>query len=249
MSILTLNNQSYKWMSYLNIKQQQILQNNFKPNNKILILIATHTNTKLKFDNIKKIIQFLSLNNDNIAVANSNNLQFNNELNEFYKIKNILYYETENYKSFDFGKWLYLLNNIDYSSYESVLFLNDSFIMLNSIDYFINLSMQSTAELYAYNDSYQTTYHYQSYLFSIKKYAISKFINMINAKIDLIQNQNDVINEYELKMIQYFNHDCFLKIGNISFHKEKNIFFTSDFLYNILLKKKLLPFIKIKRIT
>jgi hypothetical protein len=73
---------------------------------------------------------------------------------------------------------------------------------------------------------------------------------MYNCKKDLIKTQRDVIEHYELKMINYFSsHDCYLKIGNIFFHKGLNIFFNSDFLYEILKKNGLLPFVKLKRIS
>jgi hypothetical protein len=244
---ITRKKNSYKL--YLNKKKDEMNKYLFVPTNKILILVACHTNTKLKFETIKKTIQFLSFDNATISVANTKELEFNEDMNEYCKNKNISYHETENYKTYDFGKWLYLLNNLDYSSYESIFFINDSFIVLSPIHFFIHLSIKSNVELYGYNDSTQCAYHYQSYLFSIKKNAIPKFINMIHEKIPIIQNQQDVINEYELKMIHYFTHDCFLKIGNIPFHKEQNIFFTSDYLYTILLNMKLLPFVKIKRIT
>jgi hypothetical protein len=58
-----------------------------------------------------------------------------------------------------------------------------------------------------------------------------------------------VINEYELKMTQHFTHDCFLKIGHLPYNEKRNIFFTNDFLYKKLLDYKILPFIKIKRLT
>lgn len=108
--------------------------------------------------------------------------------------------------------------------------------------------MYSESELYGYNDSTEINYHYQSYLFSIKKDAIPKFIKMIQDKISLMKTQTDVITEYELKMAQHFTHDCFLKIGHLPYNEKKNIFFENDFLYKKLLKYKLLPFIKIKRI-
>ncbi len=234
---------------YLNKKKHEMNKYLFVPNNKILILVACHTNTELKFETIKKTIEFLSFTNATISVANTKELEFSENMSKFCENKRIPYFETENYKTYDFGKWLYLLDKLDYSYYESIFFINDSFIMLSPINYFINLSIKSESELYGYNDSTQSAYHYQSYLFSIKKNAIPKFINMIHEKIPIIQDQQDVINEYELKMTHYFTHDCFLKIGNIPFHKEQNIFFTSDYLYTILLNMKLLPFVKIKRIT
>jgi len=232
---------------FLSVTQKKMNTHNFEPRHKTLLLVASHTNTKLKLENIKKSISFFELNNVTICVANTHNLKFNTELSEYYKKKQISYYENENH-SYDFGKWLFLLNKIDYSSYDSIVFLNDSFIMLSPVHSFLNLSVYSDTELYGYNDSTEINYHYQSYLFSLKKTAIPKFIKMIENKISFMNTQDDVINEYELKMTRYFTHDCFLKIGHLPCNEKKNIFFTNDFLYKKLLNYKLLPFIKIKRI-
>jgi hypothetical protein len=119
---------------------------------------------------------------------------------------------------------------------------------IQPITHFINLTIKKNVELYGYNDSTQINYHYQSYLFSIRSDSINKFIEMYNSKKNIIHSQLDVINNYEVKMTEYFDtHDCFLKIA-YDFNKDKNIFFTNDSIYNILKKYDLFPFTKIKRI-
>lgn len=237
---------------YVIYKNKELLINSYNPelnNKKVLLLIATHTNTKLKINNIKNTINLFNFKCMDIMVANSKSLKFNDTFNEFCKDKNIMYNEIENDTTYDFGKWIYLLSKIDYLSYDFIFFTNDSFIIEKPITHFINLTIKNNVEFYGYNDSTQRNYHYQSYLFSIRSDAIHKFINMFNSKKDIIKNQEDVITNYELQMTNYFSsHNCFLKIGYIPFHKGLNIFFTSDYLYEIL-KKNLLPFIKIKRIT
>jgi hypothetical protein len=181
-------------------------------------------------------------------VANSKFLFFNEDLKKYYEDNNILYYEIENDSTYDFGKWVYLLYQIDYSNYDFVIFMNDSIIIEKPITHFINLTIKKNVELYGYNDSTQINYHYQSYLFSIRIDAIQKFIDMFHSKKDLIHNQVDVINNYETKMIEYFtSKDCFLKIAN-DFNNNQNIFFANDYLYNILKTNYLLPFTKVKRV-
>jgi hypothetical protein len=170
--------------------------------------------------------------------------------NNLYSNENIKYFEIENDNTYDLGKWIYGIKNSDLSVYDFVIFTNDSYIIHNPIHHFYNLTAKMNVELYGYNDSTQINYHYQSYLFSLRKDCIDKFVNLFNSKKDMLNGQESVINEFELKLTQYFeNHDCFLKIGNEPYHKTKNIFFNSDIFYSKLMESKLLPFTKIKRIT
>jgi hypothetical protein len=234
-------------------KYKQKIFNSYNPvnnNKKLLLLMATHTDNELRLKNILNTLKYFDTNSIDIMIANSKSLKYNDELTNYYKSKNISYYEIENNGCYDFGKWMYLLSQIDYSLYDYVFFINDSFIIEKPITHFINLAIKTNVELYGYNDSTQENYHYQSYFFCVRSDAINKFINMYNSKKYLIKTQRDVITHFELKMIGYFStHDCYLKIGNFSLHKGQNIFFTSDFLYKILKKNGVLPFVKLKRIT
>jgi hypothetical protein len=170
-------------------------------------------------------------------------------LKEFCIEKNIYYEEGENYLTYDYGKWIKLLSQVNSNSYDYIFFSNDSFQVEDSINHFINLTVKKNVELYAYNDSTEQKYHYQSYLFSIRSNAIHKFISMCNTCKKNIITQEDVIINYELNMMNYFSsHDCFLKIGEIPSNIKLNIFFRNDYLYQILKNTGLLPFIKLKRI-
>ena len=209
-------NKNIKLKNFLNEKIIEKSNHFYNPklNNKnILLLVATHTNTNLKFNNIKNTINYFKDICTTICVVNTVNLQFNNELSIFYKNNNISYYEINNEPTYDFGKWIYLLNNTEYIKYDFVVFINDSLIIEKPINHFINLTVKKNIDLYGYNDSTQTNYHYQSYLFSIRSDSINKFIEMYNSKKNIIHSQLDVINNYEVKMTEYFDtHDCFLKI-------------------------------------
>ena len=136
---------------------------------------------------------------------------------------------------------------LNYNDYDYVILTNDSFIIHNQINHFFNLIVKYNVELYGYNDSTQIRYHYQSYLFSLRKDAVQTFINKFS-KLNLkIENQSDVINNFELQMTDWFKtHKCFLKIGE--FPRGRNIFSTNDQLYLPLKRLGLLPFIKLKRI-
>lgn len=216
---------------------------------KILILVACHTNSEIKFKTLLSNLKYFKKTpNIDIVVVNSTNTPYSDVLKNYLQ-GNSAYFEIENTPTYDFGKWIYALENIDYASYNNVIFTNDSYIIHGNIDRFLFKAATTNVELYGYNDSTQNNYHYQSYLFSINSSAIHKFISMYNLGVSNIRSQQDVINLYELQMLNYFNsYDCYLKIGNVSFHRGQNIFFTSDYLYRRLKNIGLLPFTKIKRI-
>jgi hypothetical protein len=215
-------------------------------NHKYLTIIACHVNSTMKYNNLINTIQFLSFDCNDLVIINSANLE--NNINHYCSENNIHYFETENDSTYDFGKWVYILKNMDLSKYDFIICTNDSFVIHKPIYHFYNLTSKMNVELYGYNDSTQNGYHYQSYLFSLNKNAVQTFIDIFDAKKDEIQSQEDVIQSYELNMTRFFNScDCFLKIGNEFHHKNLNIFFTNDFFYYYLFHHRILPFTKIKR--
>jgi hypothetical protein len=247
----TINRKILK--KYLDIKLHQKYNNNYNPdknNIKYLALMACHCNSEIKLSTIKTTLTNFNFESVYVLLINTINLPYNKEIKEICSTyKNIKYIECENEATYDFGKWIHGLNNINYNEYDYTIFINDSFIIHEPIYYFFNLIYKSNNDFYGYNDSTQTRYHYQSYLFSLKKNAIEIFIKNYNLKKNCINDQGDVIIHYETTMTDWFNNkNCFLKIGELNFHKGKNIFFTSDTLYNILKNASLLPFTKIKRI-
>jgi len=238
--------------NYINQKIYQKNINLYNPslnNKKLLLLIATNTDTEFKMKNIMNTLNFFNFDNITKVVVNSYGLPFNNIMSNYYYNNNIKYYEIQNDVTYDFGKWIFLLSKVDYTDYDFIFFINDSIIIQKPINHFINLTIKNNVEIFGYNDSTQSRYHYQSYFFAIKSDVIQKFIYLFESKKNLIKNQNDVICNYELNMTDYFStKNCFLNIGNIHFNKGLNIFFTNDMLYEILKKTNLLPFIKIKRL-
>jgi hypothetical protein len=229
----------------------KIIENKKIFTKKTLVLFACHTNSEMKLNTmINNFSYFDKHAHMDFVIVNSTGLDYANTLEKILGDKCIAYYSIDNMISADFGKWIFALNEINYNAYYNIIFTNDSYIIKNPIDLFVYKSFETTTELYGYNDSAQRNHHYQSYLFSIKSDYIHKFIAMYENKINHITCFEDVINMYELQMLNYFNnHDCLLKIGHLSGHKLLNIFFTSDNLYLYLYKNRLLPFIKIKRIT
>ena len=218
---------------------------------KYAVIMACHCDSTTKLDVIINNLQYFDYLNVDTIIINSSELDLGNKLSDSCSIYlNTSYYEIPNSCYYDFGKWVYALQNvIKVNEYDYVVLTNDSFIINSSINHFFNLTAVHNVELYGYNDSTQTRYHYQSYLFSLRKDAVNTFIDKVTDKSLNINSQEDVIINLEIRMTDWFvNKKCFLTIGNFKLHKFKNIFFTNDKLYKPLKSSKLLPFIKLKRI-
>jgi hypothetical protein len=239
---------------YIDFKKEQIIKNSYSPDNNninYLLIFAAHCDSQIKLETISNNLKYLNHRSIYIVFINTINLPYNNEVKQICKkYDNVEYYEVENMPTYDFGKWIDVLEKFDYTKYEFTIFTNDSFVIHAPINHFFNLTYKYNVDFYGYNDSTQQNYHYQSYLFSLKQNIIPIFINNYYYKKDKIKNQEDVITEYELKMTNWFNNkNCFLSIGNVPSHKGLNIFFTNDKLYEYVKKLNLLPFTKIKRLT
>lgn len=243
-------------MKCIQLKVKEAKTYRFKPTlnentPKILTIVACNTDSSLKLNTVVNNLRYLNYLNNDIIIINSSGIQFGNELkkkiSKFSVVKQIL--EIPNDCYLDFGKWVHVLNSYDYTNYDYVVFTNDSIIIKSRINCFFNKMVDKNVELFGYNDSTQGRYHYQSYLFGIRKNAIPKFIGLFEERKYLICDSETLVQNTEVLMTDYFSTtDCFLHIGYIPMHKGMNIFFTNDVLYSILLKTRLLPFIKIKRI-
>ena len=218
------------------------------PTTKNLTIIACHLTNIQRINTLKKNIYYLSFCNNDIIIINSSQLPFNESIkSEFQnKIKIKEYFEIPNDKWLDFGKWNYILNTVDYSNYDFITFTNDSFSIHHPMGFFYNLVNSKNKELYGYTSSSEIKYHYQSYLFTLKKDAVFKFKDFLNNK--KIPTMTAIY--LEITLIDLFSSkDCFLDLGKHYLNLKKNIFFNNLFLYNILFKHHLLPFIKLKKKT
>ena len=223
-------------------------------NNNIIAIFACHTSCIKKYvttlNNLYNIYNYI----DKFIIIDSSNEQFSNNLIndlkndpkflKFYIIPNDIYY--------DFGKWIYVLQNENLNQFNNILFINDSIILNNYISTFFLYfkDLKKDVNLFAYNDSSQLeVYHYQSYLFIIKNTIISKFINFFNSKKHLISNQKTLIEQLEFNLINVdSNHDVYLKIAN-NINKYKNIFWENDSLYENLVNGKIFHIFKLKKIN
>lgn len=218
---------------------------NFK---KILVILAAHTIDNLKFMTIINNIKYF--NKFEIIIINSSGTLFSKNLSNYCGVKKIKYFEIPNDCRGDVGKWMHVLNNFDYKEYENILFTNDSILISNHINFYFNIIINTEKELYGYNDSTETgDYHYQSYLFSIKSKCVNVFMNYYEKIKNELKSWSDLIHKIEKKIITlYANHDCFLKIAYLYYHKGININFSDDTLFVKLINLNLLPILKIKRI-
>lgn len=254
--------QNYSMMQYnsfyLNFPYQNVLHqkqiNTYDPTTngrRVLILFAAHINTQTKFEILQNNLAHFRFQCVDIVVGNTAGLQYSSQCKSFCESTSIKYFEIENDEYIDFGKYMYLLGETNYKNYHTVLFTNDSYIIHSPLDYFINSAIKTTASLYAYNDSSENKYHFQSYLFAVKAVSISQFLNLFMdhfEKIKIVIDHHDVIKYYEMNLFSAFDSvDCFLKIAKLQRNLNKNIFFNNDELYKELLVLGLLPFTKLKR--
>ena len=221
---------------------------NYEPiiKNKLLIIISCHINSIFKYNVLKNNIKYLILNNIDIIIINS--IEFINIYDFNISPAIIKTFFIDNDKFCDFGKWLYVIKNFDYSIYRNIIFMNDSIILTNNINnYFINID-NTEYDLYGFNDSKEIMYHYQSYIFSVKKSAIITFIKMVDDNKNFIEKFDDLITYYEFGLYKSFvTKSCFLQVSHLT--RGRSLQFTADDIYITLLQKNIFPIIKVKRLA
>ena len=154
----------------ISLKQQ--LEYNPENNNvKYLLVFASHCDSELKLRTIENNLSYFNLNCIDILFIISSECEYKSNVKSICeKYKNIiLFMEKENDCMYDFGKFVYILENFDVNQYDNIVFTNDSIYIHSSIFHFFNFIYKSNKEFIGYNDSTQLNYNYQSYLFSFKK--------------------------------------------------------------------------------
>lgn len=249
--ILELNNRKmYEFINNKKLEMEEIKIKGDELEDKILVIISCYTDNRLRFNAINSIMNnLLKVKNIDIVIVNSTNLPLSSVIKNTYENNYIKYYEIPNDNFYGFSKWYYALQNMDYSDYKFITFINDSILLHNSINHFFDYTRVKDVEFFGYNDSNQIKYHIQSYLFSIKTDFIYKFKQLFNDFKKYIRSYNDVVNYYELNLLEYFDSsDCFLKLTEFKCQNGKNIFFTNDNLYFKIRDAGCIPITKLKRI-
>lgn len=219
--------------------------------NTFITIIACHTESLDRVKTIVNNIRRIAFPGNKIVVVNSINSRFNRLLSDILTtdFKDVEFLCIPNTNTLDIGKCMFYLKKYYKPIYEHIVLTNDSYYLTGSIYNYYRYMTKSPAKLYGFNDSFQDRYHYQSYLYSIRKDSMNILIRHYEAKKHLLTGYMEVVRNVELKLCDIFSsRDCYLKIANLPGHKGRNIFFNNDKLYNILMKRGILPIIKIKRI-
>jgi hypothetical protein len=236
---------------WLQLKSENSSPFSLPENKSMLIIIACHSNTDLKCKTLLNNLNFfLQVTGAKILIVNSaGTLDSKHSLFHFFAENKIRYIEVANEKTLDFGKWDKALSLDENCTFDYFVFTNDSILIHSSIIHFFHLLLKSTAEIYGYNDSSEYKYHFQSYLFGLKREAIPQLICLFDSQKHKLHCYDDVVKLMELNLANSFHSkDCFLKIANVSGNEGKNVFFKNDSLLHQLQETQLLPFTKIKRI-
>lgn len=229
---------------------------------KIICIVACHTNSKIKIKALVNNIYYLNEISDEIIIINSNEFKdvlIEDTIKETYNdnddlINKIKFVYTENTNLLGQKKWYDYIKNLKKYNYEYFILTNDSFLITRSLLDFKNLFNKNT-ELVGIIDSYEIKYHYPDFLRCYNSVGIDKFIkfhHVINNKIKInVLLKNDIINE----KIIIDNYE----IDSTYIYRTKNTLFKceNDFLGNIhfddckleeYLYIKKYPIIKIKKL-
>lgn len=216
------------------------------PSNSICIYIHFSTTNTFEFSDFFAINELLKYHKTLIVATNLTEKHFPENLNSqvnFLTCHNELY---------DFGKFLeayYSIKNIE--EYDSLTLANDSNFYFGNLKKLFSWAQSSKATLLGLVDSYErpkfsnlvNNYHFQSHFLIFKKESflfLKEFISnfpktQILAEKDLKLKKQQIILNWELKMLQYFMQK---NIVSESFLKVKNIGINDSLLncYNVSLK-------------
>jgi ABC-type multidrug transport system fused ATPase/permease subunit len=141
-------NQLHNFNNYMKFKITQKNINSYSPDNnkkRYLVIIACHCDSEKKLNTIKNNLRYFSFNSVDTIVINSSDLLYNSRVSEICgRYNKVKYYETQNSKLLDYGKWVHTLQNlIDYNLYDYTILTNDSYVIHSSINHFFNLLTKS----------------------------------------------------------------------------------------------------------
>lgn len=216
---------------------------------KVLTIVACHTDTEDKYLTLINNIQFLSFPNNDLVIVNSAEERYSSLTRQKVEPYCKAYVEIPNDNYMDFGKWNHVCRHFDVSTYDHVVFTNDSYFILGSIYPFYNKMLERNASLYGTVSSTEIRHHYQSYLFACRKDAVETFSQFFESTKHLIHGYQDLIQHLEIYFADKFSDkDCYLGIENMPTNQGKNIFFHNDLLYSKLRRARMLPLVKLRRL-
>jgi len=214
------------------------------PSKKILTIMACHVDSPYKYEIVLNNIRYIE---GDLIIINSENLPYHKLLLKNIAPKCKKYMEIENNDELDIGKMIYGLQKVDYSDYDFIVFTNDSFWLTGTLRPWYNGMKKEDRDLYGYTSNIEYKYHYQSFLYGIKKTAIPILLDFYHANREkIVQN---VIHNFELLFTDEFSDKaCFVNVPDFPEQFSSNLFFYCDVLYGKLLEANIIKIVKLKRI-
>lgn len=215
----------------------------FNTDSEIKLQINNNNFNKLKY-NFNSII-IIDINND-FSINLKNNIVSDNDKNSDSDSNKINIYKyllnnkflNNDLEDINIDKILYVLNDLIYSNFHYITFINDNYIYCDNLKAYFEYIDNHNLEFYSYTDSTEHEYHFQLYLFSIYSKSLYKFIELINTE------KNNIL----FKLISIFETKMpFLKIGYNNNNIGTNIFYNNK-MHECLVENNMLPIINIHKL-
>ena len=213
---------------------------------KILNIMACHVDTGNKYEIILNNIRYI---HGDLIIVNSKNLPYNMSFKNDIASRCKEYMEIENNYELDIGKMMYALHNYDYSGYDFIVLINDSFHLMDTLHSWYNCMIEEDKDLYGYLSNVELGYHYQSFLYGVKKTCIQTLIDFFNGCKEKFKQDDDlhtnVIHNYELLFANEFsNKACYIDIVDFPSQFQSNLLYYCPVLYGKLLDTKIITLAK-----
>jgi 3,5-epimerase/4-reductase len=203
---------------------------------KTLCVVACHTSSELKIKCLLGNKKYFEEISDDVVYINSSEYKDQNVIDTMIYI--------DNNNKFCYGKYLYVLQNMDISQYDNVILTNDSYLITKSLMGFKDL-FNDSIEMSALCCSTQCCKHYPDFLRRYSKIGIVKLVQFYCKNLNSITSFNSAIQNIEIK--SHLVHGNSINVlydsipnydGNIHFYD----IWLEEYLYN-----KNYPIIKIKK--
>jgi hypothetical protein len=217
---------------------------------KILNIMACHVDSSYKYETILNNIDFLC---GDLIIINTQNLPYNKLLENYMELRCKQYIEIENNYELDIGKMMHVLENVDYSDYDFIVLMNDSVYFVDTLQSWYNCMAQEDKDLYGYSSSLEHKYHYQSFLYGVKKTGIQILIDFYKDQKEKFQQDDilhsNLIQNFEILFADEFSSKaCYIDTVDFPSQYHTNIYFYCDGLYSKLLEAKIMKLVKLKRV-
>lgn len=121
--------------------------------------------------------------------------------NDFFKVQGIETKLVSN-DGFDFGKWQKIMNEVDLTSYEQLVLVNDSCVLFAPLDNVIGWFNNSGLDFGGLTSSMVPKNHIQSYFLMFNKITFNELVYFFK-KNSATNNIHEVIEHFEIGLSQY----------------------------------------------